>query len=445
MLADLPQLFSKDAEEAVIGAVLVNPAKLYEVELEADDFFIHRHRFIWEAINHLDRKGAAIDIMTVVDELDRSKKLEETGGPAYLVQVANATYTTLHAKEYADIVRSYAKRRRWKSLGEEIVRAAFDMSTDLDDAGGQFVKQMVSAGQVAGGAQHISVYNQQLRDRVAERKADPKEIWGIPTGFHDYDRVTGGVQKSEVLLISAEPGVGKSTLAVQMGYQMAGCVGPDGAPIPNVPQVQRPGAIYSLEMRGLDVQSRTASTRSGVTTRKLNTGMMTDEEFDGFLAAMDYLDTLPVWLSDATHWTTLGLRSDVARLKAQHGIEWIIVDYLYLMQDGMSRGLSETDRTTIISAGLKAVAKAEDVAVIAIHSKNKAGDLRGSKQVEFDGDVIMFMEPDQNSDIVNCVIKKGRNIDNHKKMFPLLRRPAFPQFLNVVEKAVDQYGRGYQR
>lgn len=431
------ELFSKDAEDAVIGAVLIDQSVLFGITLDPEDFYIHRNRFVWEAVRNLDLKGQAIDFITVTDELERIGKLAEVGGAAYLAELINATVTTMHAEEYAGIVKDRSKRRQWLRLAQEIAKAAGDLDVDLDAKAGQFVDRMVRSSRSSGGAVHISHFNHRLARQVDERCKDPRDIWGIPTGFTDLDKLTGGLQKGEVLVLTADPGIGKSTLAVQIGFQAASGCGPDMKPIPNIPHEQHPGAIYSLEMVGEQVVRRIASFYSKVPASLLKSGRLTDYQRQDFLKALAYMDELPVYMSDEVHWTTTSLRADIARMKTMYGIEWFIVDYLFLMQDGGGK-LTETELTNVVSRNLKGIAKDLGVAGLIIHSKNKAGEMRGSKQVSFDGDVIIDMEPEKNiPNVVNCVVRKGRDIEDSRKIFSLVRKTGFPAFDNAMVRKVD--------
>lgn len=410
-------LFNEEAERAFLGAMLTSPYQIAEIELTPDDFFIHRNRWVWEAMQELVQTGMPVDNVTVAEELESKRRLKQIGGPAYLVNLLTGMPTSIHAKGYADIIRDKSRRRQLRDLAHDLVRAADKQDSDLDVEIPRFFDRLIDTARSKEGAVHINRFLSELYDEIDERAKEPKDIWGIPTGFADFDRITGGLHQGESLLISGKPGVGKSIFAVQMGFQMAS---------------NMPGVIYSLEMVGKAVTRRVVSAGARIETRKIKTGHLEGDDWTDIVAEVARLERLPLYMSDSSAWTTASLRADLARLKAQAGIGWFVVDYLYLLND--ARGLDDTERTAHISKGIKQICKDLSMAGIAVHSITKAGmtgvpsmaDLRGSGQVSFDADLITFLTgyvetesvvvPSPNQDNVRILwIGKGRELEVPQK------------------------------
>lgn len=426
------ELFNKDAEEALVGAILINPGCFPELDVKAEHFHIHRLRWMWEAFDRLYQKGYELDFVTLTEELERAGKLEEVGGVHFLSGIVGGVPNSYHAQAYASLVKEYAQRRAWQMLAGEIARLAMDKDADLNLEAGGIINKLTNSLQVKGEAVHIRDYTQALHAELSERAGDPQEIWGIPTGFLDFDNITGGLQEGEILYISGEPGIGKSILAAQMGFQMA--------------EKNYPGAIYSLEMPGVAMVRRRVSHMARIPVRSLKTGNVSAQEWIEFTCAVDKLNALPLYMSDTVQWSTSSLRADLSRLKAQHGIRWFVLDYAYLLQDG--RGMSENDRTGFISSQLKAICRGLGLAGVIIHSLNKGGmgsdarvggeHLRGSGQQFYDADLLLFLVKSEMLNFVTCVFGKGRELENPKQGFELMHLPGYPAFVTPVVRAVKQ-------
>ena len=422
-------LFAREAEEAIIGSVLINPVAFTTLGLEPGHFFIQRHAMIWQAFNRLYSSGTAVDFITVGDELERAGHLQEIGGQAFLIKLVNSTPTSTHVEDYAKTVKDFAHRRTWRRVAEKIAKFAFDKDSDLEVEASGIVDELLNAVQAEGSAEHISKYAALVLEEAYERMSNPSELWGIPTGFTDFDNITGGLQLSETLYISGEPGMGKSIMAAQMGFQMAA----NGYP----------GVIYSLEMPGAQVVRRRASSDSKVMTRTIKTGKMDEGQFKSFLKVVEGYEKLPLYLSDSVHWTTASIRADLARLKIQHGVQWFVLDYAYLLRDGA--GLSENDRTGMISSYIKAITRSLNMAGIVIHSLNKAGmggglpggeNIRGSGQQFYDTDLLMFLVKSEIPNTVTCVFGKGRELENPKQAFELRKLEGFPALANASKHEI---------
>lgn len=429
---------SPHAEESLIGAAIINPATLEEVDVQADDFYIHRNRMVWQALRDLSEKHIRADFVTLGELLDSRGQLEEIGGQARLAAMIADTPSSMGADDYARIVKDKAMRRRVIQAGTDLVKAAYSETASLDDARTRAVTELASTVVLNGGAVHLSHYLGRVYDEVGAKADNPSDVWGIPSGFKDFDFITGGLQRGEVMLLSGEPGKGKTKLAGQMAINMG--------------RANHPGAFYSLEMAGEAVARRMVSATARIETRKLKSGKLDDSEWPVFTNAIDEMVTYPIYLSDATHWRTDGLRADLSRLKRQAGIEWFVVDYLNLMMDGSGR-LEDTERSKIISRQMKSICKDLELAGIIIQSMNKGGmegsvptlkNLSGASQVAFDADLVCFLVdhvPEKNESANPClrtvVFGKGRELANPRQYFHLVAFEGFPAFGDAAVERVD--------
>jgi len=408
------KLFNLEAEKAVIGSVLLNPNARYEVDISPDDFFIERHRIIWDSVLKLDKDGSEIDIIT----LEEKSKVEFQ----YLSSLIDNVPSALYIADYAKIVKSKAKRRKYFEIARELVRISHSDDDDsiVEPQVGRIVDNLISSNVRSDSAVHISIHTSQVLVEMEERHADPKEYWGMQTGFIDFDNITGGLQKSENFIVSGEAGIGKSLLTMQMGVQLA--------------EHSYPGAIFSLEMQANAVSRRMMSSKSKVPTRKIKSGQYSDQDYHDVLNSKIELDNLPIFISQATELDLIALRADLARLKRSYGIQWFILDYMFLMNAG--RVKDETEATTVISRGLKGICKSLDIAGISIHSLTKdtgngKPNLRGSGQVRYDADLILLMAKDEkNPNEIICTFDKGRELERDKSNFSIIKQTGYPFFGN---------------
>lgn len=426
-------LYSEEAERALLGACIISPGIISELDITSADFYQEKHRMIWQAFNALIMSGKAVDYVSVCDELTKRKHLDVVGGSHYVTGLIIDSPSSVNAETYAAIITDKARRREMTIIASDIAKAAFDEKTPASNSTPAFIERMTGLVKTRSGAVHISEIMSSLYDKTSEQKEVEGDTWGIPTGFPTLDKVTGGLQPSEVMIVSGDPGVGKSMFVMQMAAQMA---------------QNAPGAIYSLEMRSESVARRLISGRAKISTRDIKRGKMAD--WTGFTQAMEHFSQLPIYISDSSAWNTASLRGDLSRLKALYGIKWFVLDYLYLMTDGI--GADEIERTALVSKGLKRAAMELDLAGVAVHSMNKGGmssarpkkeSLRGSGQVVYDADLITFLTPysDEVSEIDNEYVKpsdkeamrvlwfdKGRELEDPRKFIKFVKLPGYPFF-----------------
>jgi replicative DNA helicase len=423
-MTDNTLLYSPQAEESLIGSALIDSRVLDLVDIEPEAFYLIHNGMIWRALQDLKVRGMTPDFVTVGNALQDAGQLENIGGPAYIAKLMGETPSPMGAENYARIIKDKAARRRVIRIATEMVQTAQDEDSKLDEKLSRSMSDLLVASSVAQGAVHWKHYLSQAYNFVDERHAHPGGVWGIETGFRDYDAMTGGLQLTELLLVAGQAGVGKSILVMQMCQQIA--------------NTGTPGALYSLEMLGKSIGVRALSSASGIPSRTLKSGAMTADQWPVFQAAVAVQEQLPIYMSDNDYWTTAGLRADLARLKRQVGIEWFIVDYSYLIADGQGV-MNETERTQVIIAALKGICKSLGLAGIVIHSLNKLGELRGSGQVKYDADVVLnvTMPDEMHPENIRCTFEKGRELDEQHKHFDLVRMAGIPKYQPAVITKIE--------
>lgn len=421
-------------EQALLGAILIDPRCISTINIEETDFTSDIHREIWRAINTLKTDGQDVDYLTVTREIEKNG----TGGTTpYITTLTCSVPSSLHVESYAVKVKDASRRRRLLEVASKIANIAADINSDLDTSIPGIVELLVNTARVTGGSGPLISVMSALYDDVLEKHKNPRDIWGIPTGFTHFDLATGGMQTDELTILSGVPGVGKSMLAMQIATQMA---------------AHCPGVIYSMEMTGKSVARRMVSGHAKIPTRALKTGYVSDKQWGEFGDTIGHFEKLPILFSDATGWTTTAMRADAARLKVTYNIQWFLVDYLFLLKDG--KGQNEIDRTTQISGGLRQIARDLHISGLAVHSMNKVGmaennpgqeNLRGSGQVGYDADVIAFLNPylkQVDSDYISqrdwpnmriLQFSKGREMENSHKIIKLVKNPDYPEFMEYVK------------
>lgn len=422
-MTDLPQSqmvpHNREAEEALLGSVLIDGSIMALLDLKPEDFYIHRYGWVYQAFLDLSERGVAIDFITVTNELEETGKLEEFGGMSKLTALLDRPATFLHAQDYAEIIIDNAVKRRALRVANKLAKGVYDNSLDFAEIIGDLTK----AQRVKGEALHISHYLSELYDDVQERAGDPKAIWGIPTGFPDLDKRIGGLQTQETLYLSAPPGAGKSILAMQTARNAS----------KNVPV-----AIFSFEMSAVRLLRRILSAETGVSVRAMRTGWM-DNKWDDFNKGIVTLEKLPIYISDIYGMTTASVRAEVAKLKARHGIKVIVVDYLNRLLDSDSEG--ELENTKQKARRMQSLCREFDVAGIIIQSMTKEGmkaavlkldHMSGPADVAHEGDSVFLLQKDD--DVVgqvNLLPAKLRDGDMGTKPIELLWKANAPMFVSV--------------
>lgn len=412
------QLIDHDAEVSVIGSALQSgePENLSVVA-----FFSERNRIIWQAINVLHAEDKPVNIETVATEL----KGKDFGGYSYLTKLLNSVSTTLNAPIMAERLRDLASRRSFLRMMEGSAKRTIEMES-MDEVIADLASGMtgISSGKLSTHRIDLNI----VVDEFLERYADPVDVWGLRTGIKGFDFEFGGLQQNEVFRIAGDPGVGKSILASQLGFQLAGMTF-----WANQMVGHHAGVMYHLEMSEEAILRRGICAKAQLDYKKVRTGRVTEEEQKKFMATAERFDKLPIFISDMTGWTTAMIKMDVARLIKQQDIKWVLVDYGDLLND---QGSSDLERQGLISKGLHEIAKM-GLAVVVVETLNKEGmkGLRGPASVygtikkAYDADVIAFFEKKGDGNDRVLRFTKAREADANLKI---------PLYLHGPERRIDR-------
>src|SRR5512142_432202 len=378
---------NREAEEAVVGAVLINPEAYYDLAqfLKADDFYIVRHRWIWEAFTRLHEKRVPLDFLTVSAELESAAQLEEIGGPAYLTALLNQVPTSLHAEAYGKMVEAAAIRRRLLTSANAIATLAYNEQESVETVIEESEKAIfnVSERRLKKDLLPISAVLSEYYDRIDELAKRPEEIFGVPTGFTDLDRLLTGLQASDLLIIAGRPGQGKSGFLLSVAKNAA---------LLHKKHV----AIFSLEMSNEQVVQRLLSQEAGIDSQRLRNGKLQENEWPLLTHAIEVLGDTHIYLDDTPALTPLALRTKCRRLHMELGLDLVILDYIQLM-GGDVRNENRVQEVSYISRNLKVLAGELNVLVRGAGQLCRAGeqrteeragrsDLRESGRLEQDAD-----------------------------------------------------------
>jgi replicative DNA helicase len=383
---------NREAEEALLGAVMINPAVFYEVAsfLTPEDFYIHRNGWIWEAFQRLVERQQPIDALTVSEELERRGRLEESGGAAYLAALTANVPTSMHAEAYGRIVEEHSVRRRLLSAASEIAAHAHDARSTVTDVVGEAEKAVfeVSQRRLTRDVQPIGRVISEYFDRLEYLTRHPDESLGIPTGFEQLDQLLGGMQRSDLLIIAGRPGLGKSAMLLSIAK--------------NVAQIHKKHvAIFSLEMSNEQLIQRLLAQETKIDAHKFRRGDVSDDEWSRFTHAASTLSEVNIFLDDTPALTPLQLRSKCRRLHLEFSLDLVLVDYLQLMGSDF-RTENRVQEVSYISRYVKALARELNVPVVAAAQLSRAveqrsskrpqlSDLRESGSLEQDADIVMFL------------------------------------------------------
>ncbi|HLG77546.1 MAG TPA: replicative DNA helicase [Ktedonobacteraceae bacterium] len=383
---------SVEAEVGVLGSVLIDPEAMTLIAdmLPAEDFYRDAHRTIYEAMLTLYRRQSPADLVTLSNELQRGNTLEAVGGTATLVGLINEVPTSGNVVFYAQIVTQKALYRRLIHAAGEIAAMAYAEEVDALERAEQAVFALARRTHQAD-AVPVSVVIEDCMDHLSAAQQEHGSIVGVPTGFRPLDTALGGLQRSDLLVLAARPGMGKTAFALSIAANAAY-------------EHRHRVAIFTLEMSKEQLGQRLIAMRSQIDQQRLRMGWVHDEEWERIVSTMGTLAEGPIWIDDTGGLSLNALRSRARRLQAQQGIELLIVDYLQLMhasQDG-KRFPSREQEIAEISRGLKSLARELNIPVLALAQLSRAvegrqskvpqlSDLRESGSIENDADVVLFI------------------------------------------------------
>ncbi len=402
---------SEEAEISILGALLINKDAIYDVAelLLPEHFYNPSHGQIFAAILDLYEDRIPIDIVTVSERLKKNKALKKIGGMTYLTQLANQVPTASHCEYYAQIVRDLASKRELITAAAKINELAFEDSLSADDVLDRAEQSVFSLSQryLKGVPLPLKEILAESFDRLDELQKRGDELRGIPTGFTDLDNILAGFQDSNLIILAARPGVGKSAFALNVARWVA-------------VEKKFPVCLFSLEMSKEELVDRLLVRQADIDAWKMKIGKLDDDDFSRLSDAMGILAEAPLFLDDAPAISLLEMRTKARRLQVDCGLRLIIVDYLQLIQ---GRNLeNRVQEVAEISQGLKSLAKELKVPVLAISQLSRAveargaarprlADLRESGSIEQDADVVVFLyrEDEEYNEVITCEVAKHRN------------------------------------
>jgi replicative DNA helicase len=358
-----------EAEEAVLGSLLIDPDALYRVAsfLRPEDFYIQKNGWIYEAILALHERREPVDFVTLRNELEARGILEEVGGVAYLARLIDTVPTAIHVEAYGRIVEEAAIRRRLISAASDIAQLAYQEGQDIGEVLDRAEQSLfaISQRRITRDLVPIQEVVRPFYDRIEYLYTHQGEPLGVPTGFIDLDKLLGGLQKSDLIIVAARPGVGKTSLCLSIAR--------------NAARLGKHVAIFSLEMSAEQVVQRLVSAETGIDAQRLRLGQLREEEWPLLVQATGVLSELPIFIDDTPAISALQLRTKARRIHAEYGLDLIVVDYLQLMTSDV-RVENRVQEVSYISRMLKSLARELDVPVLAVSQLSRAVEQRTDKR-----------------------------------------------------------------
>ncbi len=427
-----------EAENAVLGSMLLDREAISKsIEgLDALAFYSEPNKQVFQAIVKLYDNNEAVDLVTLIEELRRKNILDKIGGAAYVTGLANSIPTSANVEHYAKIVREKHLLRRLISTATQIVSEGFEPSSEVEELLDRSEKLIFDI--TSNQRREMRIFEMkdivkesiETIDRLYQRK---ENITGIPSGFHDLDAKTAGLQKSDLIVLAGRPSMGKSALAISM-LEHAGVV------------QKKPCAYFSLEMSKDQLAQRMLCSIAGVNAHRVRTGFFSQTDWPKLVSAAGKLSESPIFIDDTPGISALELRAKARRLKARHDIQLLVIDYLQLMR-GSSRAENRQQEISEISRSMKALARELDIPIIAVSQLSRAveqradhrpmlSDLRESGAIEQDADVVMLLlreeyynPTEENKGIAEVILAKQRHgpVGTLKLTF----LPEFTRFSNL--------------
>lgn len=410
MKAKLPP-HDLDAERSVLAAVLIDPDAIVKVTefVEPETFYAPEHQVIFQAMRDLYERREPIDVVTLTAQLKKTKQLARAGGATALTQLSNILSTAANAANYAQLVREKFIKRSLISLASEVSELAFDDGDDIKDILDLAEQKVFAASQIQSDRAFIPLKDTLVEsfDRIDELQKNGGELRGVPTGFQDVDRMLAGLQKSNLIILAARPGIGKTAFSLNIA-QNAAVVG------------KKKVGFFSLEMSKEELVDRLLVSQADIDAWKLKTGRLDQQDFLKLSDAMGVLAEAQIFIDDTPGMSIYEMRTKARKLMAEHNIDLLLVDYLQLAhgrnQDNRVQEVGE------ISQGLKNIARELRIPVLALSQLSRAienrgekspqlSDLRESGSIEQDADVVMFLyhKDDDIRENVSLKIAKHRN------------------------------------
>lgn len=386
-----------ELEEAVLGACMLEKdtfAQVLEIIQSSDCFYMDAHQKIYAAMRKLFDKGTPVDLLTITEELRKSGELEIVGGAYYLTRLTMSVLSSAHVEAHARIVMEKFIQRELIRISGSVISDAYEDSTDVFD-----LLDKAESGLYEITDKHLRKNFRSLQDvlvqtmnEIDEARKKTDDITGVPSGFKGLDRLTGGWQKTDLIILAARPAVGKTAFCLNLALNAA--LNPSKA---------FPVAFFSLEMGAGQIVKRLLSAITDVRLESISRGKMAEHEFIQMTQRMQRLTDAKIFIDDQAALNIFELRAKARRLKQKHDIQMIIIDYLQLMQGSVEKGGNREQEISKISRDLKALAKELEIPVLALSQLNRSvetrkeskvpqlSDLRESGAIEQDADMVMFL------------------------------------------------------
>jgi replicative DNA helicase len=431
-----------EAERSVLGAMLISPDAVIEAAeiLEPDDFYRSAHKVIYEAMFALYEEGQPIDVVTTTAALQSKEALlENAGGVEYLAELAAAIPTALHVEQYATIVKEKALMRRIIRAATQIASEGYDGEMSANEVLAEAERRILELSQFQKTRDftHVSEVLETTFDRIEQLYASEGNLTGVPTGFTELDKMTSGFQKSDLIIVAARPSVGKTAFSLNVSQNVAIHAGV-------------PVAIFSLEMSKDQLVQRMLCAEAYIDGHKLRTGALDTEDWPKLSMGVSTLANAPIYIDDSPGITVSEMRSKLRRLKLEHGLGLVMIDYLQLIHGRRTSGDNRQQEISEISRNLKQLARELEVPVIALAQLSRSveqrqdkrpmlSDIRESGSIEQDADVVAFLYRDdyydpesEKKNIIEIIIGKQRNGPTGKVELVFLKN--YNKFVNL-EKA----------
>src|SRR3954451_13534423 len=418
MVASIDRLppHNLEAEQSMLGSLLIDRDAIIPVAaaLKADDFYSCANGAIFQAIVDLYNKREPTDLVTLTDKLNRRERLNQVGGVAFLSSLLNVVPTSVHVEFYGKIVERTATLRRLINAGTSIVGIGYNEEGDIEDALDRAERTLFDVSQRRTTRDFVPIAEvlDRFFDQIDYLQQNRGELVGVGTGYTDLDKLTGGLQRSDLIIVAARPSVGKTSFALGIAH---------GAALMHGKTV----GLFSLEMSAEQLVQRLLSMETGVDSHRLRLGQIDDNDWDRISRAFGRLGEAKIFIDDSAGVSIMDLRSKARRLQAEHGLDLLIIDYLQLMSGRRSE--NRVQEISEISRGLKGIARELNIPVVALSQLSRAvetraehhpmlSDLRESGSIEQDADIVMFIYRDEiyNPDtepkgIAEIIIAKHRN------------------------------------
>ena len=415
--SDQNQLFDRDMEEALIGSVLITPDAYVDAAplVNAEDFYLHRNRWIWEAFIELFKSDSYFDVLTVKEALETNGHLEDVGGLEYLISLTNRVPSSQHAESYARTINALAVRRRLITAAKDIATLAYRKDTSVDDVISDAEKAIfgVSQDRYKRDLVPISDAANDYLERLLLNASIPGGVTGLETGLKAVDKALDGLQRSDLIIVAGRPGMGKTGFMIGIAKHVGLAL-------------KRNVAFFTLEMSAEQLIQRMVAQETNIDSQKLRSAKLSDSEAQEVVHALGVLSESRIFVDDTPAITPLQMRTKCRRMQMELGLDLVIVDYLQLMS-GDTRTDNRVQEVSYISRYLKVLARDLNVPVLAAAQLSRAveqrqdktpvlSDLRESGSLEQDADIVLFINrPEQMKEesplhnLAKLIVAKHRN------------------------------------